>query len=70
MCYEKNRLPDVADMANRFVRGSHEGPLFLDEDELDAIKALLASILMKDTHLDKEDIYTYIFGDGKRILWH
>lgn len=57
-------------MANRFVRQAHEEPLFLDDDELDALRALLVSILMKDMNLDKEEIYTYTFGGGRRILWH
>ncbi|HWR59290.1 MAG TPA: hypothetical protein VN328_10415 [Thermodesulfovibrionales bacterium] len=57
-------------MANRFVRQSQEDPLYLEEDELDAIRALLVTILMKDTNLDKEEIFTYIFGSGRKILWN
>lgn len=57
-------------MANRFAKQTHEEPLFLDDEELDAIRALLVSILMKDTQLDKEEIYAYTFGSGRKILWH
>ncbi len=57
-------------MANRFARQTHEEQLYLDDEELDSIRALLVSILMKDTQLDKEDIYTYTFGGGRKILWH
>jgi hypothetical protein len=59
-------------MANRFIKQSEEEgeSLFMDDEELDAIRSLLIYILMKDTHLEKEEIYTYIFGEGKRILWH
>ena len=59
-------------MAKRFIKQSEEKgeSLFLDDEELDAIRSLLIYILMKDTHLEKEEIYTYIFGEGKRILWH
>ncbi len=57
-------------MANRFARQIHEEPFYLEDEELDTIKAMLVSILMKDTQLDKEDIYTYTFGGGRKILWH
>ncbi|HXX54216.1 MAG TPA: hypothetical protein VEI28_06580 [Thermodesulfovibrionales bacterium] len=59
-------------MANRFIKQPDEkgGSLFLDEEELDAIRSLLIYILMKNTHLEREEIYTYIFGEGKRIVWH
>jgi hypothetical protein len=59
-------------MANRFIKQSEEQDesLYLDDEELDAIRSLLIYILMKNTHLDKDEIYTYIFGEGKRILWH
>lgn len=57
-------------MANKFLRPLREESLFPDEDDVDVLKALLVSLLMKDTCLDKEVIYTYIFGKGKNILWH
>lgn len=57
-------------MAKRFLKESTDDLLYLDEDELDTIKAFLAYVLMKNTQLDKEDIYTYIFGEGKKILWN
>jgi hypothetical protein len=59
-------------MANKFIKQSEakDESLYLDDEELDAIRSLLIYILMKNTHLEKEEIYTYIFGEGKRILWH
>jgi len=59
-------------MANRFIKQSEEKDesLYLDDEELDAIRSLLIYILMKNTRLDNDEIYTYIFGEGKRILWH
>ena len=59
-------------MANRFLKQSEEQDesLYLDDEELDAIRSLLIYILMKNTRLDNDEIYTYIFGEGKRILWH
>lgn len=64
-------LPRVG-MANRFIKQSEEKDesLYLDDEELDAIRSLLIYILMKNTRLDNDEIYTYIFGGGKRILWH
>jgi len=44
--------------------------LHLDDEELDAIKMLLVSILMKNTPLDRDEIYAYIFGEGKKIIWN
>ena len=58
-------------MANRFIKQTEEEDApYLDDEELDAIRSLLIYILMKNTHLEKEEIYTYIFGEGKRILWN
>lgn len=57
-------------MANRFSKQMSDEVLYLDNDELDAIRALLAYILMKNTSMEKDDIYAYIFGEGKKILWH
>ncbi len=62
--------PKDTDMAKRYLRQTHENPLFLDDDELDALRSLLVSILMKDSNLDKEEIYSYTFGGGRKILWH
>ena len=42
----------------------------IDEIELDTIRALLAYILMKDTDLDTEDIYAFVFGKGRQIIWN
>ena len=43
---------------------------YIDETELDTIRALLAYILMKDTDLDTEEIYAFIFGRGRQITWN
>jgi len=57
-------------LARRFVKQIADELFYLDDDELDAIRAMLVYILMKNTPLDREDIYTCIFGEGKRILWN
>lgn len=43
---------------------------YSDEAELDAIRALLSYILMKETELDTEDIYAFTFGKGRQIIWN
>ncbi|NTU42192.1 MAG: hypothetical protein HGA78_03900 [Nitrospirales bacterium] len=42
----------------------------IDEAELDTIKALLSYVLMKETELETEDIYAFIFGRGRHIIWN
>ena len=56
-------------MANRFGKES-DGLFYLDGDEIDAVRSVLVYILMKNTSLDKDEIYAYIFGKGKRIIWN
>lgn len=42
----------------------------VDEVELDILKALLVYILIRDSAYEKEDIFSFIFGSGRRILWN
>ncbi|KJU84911.1 hypothetical protein MBAV_002895 [Candidatus Magnetobacterium bavaricum] len=42
----------------------------LSEDDIDTLKAFLSYVVAKDTYIDSDDIYTIIFGKGKRIIWH
>lgn len=42
---------------------------YIDEAELDTIRALLSYVLMKETELDVEEIYAFIFGRGRQIIW-
>ncbi len=57
-------------MANRFLKQPKNIPGHPDDEELDAVRALLVSLLIKETPLDRDDIYSYIFGEGKRIIWN
>jgi hypothetical protein len=43
---------------------------YIDDAELDTIKALLSYILMKETEMDTEEIYAFIFGRGRQITWN
>ncbi len=41
-----------------------------DENSLDILKAILVYILIRDSSYEKEDVFSLIFGGGKRILWN
>ncbi len=57
-------------MANRFTHQDRNEMTRRDDEELDAIKTLLVSLLMNNTALDRDEIYSYIFGEGKKIIWN
>jgi hypothetical protein len=42
----------------------------LDALEQDDVRALLASVLMQETDLDADNIYSLLFQDGSAIMWH
>ncbi len=42
----------------------------IDELELDTIRMLLAYILIKDTDIDIELIYSFVFSRGRQIIWN
>lgn len=43
---------------------------YLEDDELDILRGLIAYILMKDSSREKEEIFSLIFAGGKRIVWN
>lgn len=43
---------------------------YLDDDELDILKGLIAYLLMKDSVYEKEEIFSLIFAGGRRIVWN
>ena len=43
---------------------------YLEDDELDILKGLIAYILMKDSSREKEEIFSLIFAGGRRIVWN
>jgi hypothetical protein len=60
--------PDLVDIGEELaVLESSES---LDDDELDILKSLLVYIMLKKSSYEKEDIYSLVFGGGKRIIWH
>lgn len=42
----------------------------LDIEEIDMVKALLVYLLMRETDLPEDDIYSFIFSRGKQIVWN
>ncbi len=60
--------PDLIDIGEELAAiESSEG---LDDDELDILKSLLVYIIIKKSSYEREDIYSLVFGGGKRIIWH
>jgi|GEM_PF-3373718 len=43
---------------------------FIDEEEIDLLKALIASIAIKRLNIDSDTIISHLFGTGKPITWH
>ena len=60
--------PDLYDVAEELAM--LESSESLKEDELDILKSLLVYILSRKSSFEKEDIYSLVFGGGKRILWN
>ncbi len=60
--------PDLFDVAEELAVLESSGGL--KEDELDIVKSLLVYILIRKSSFEKEDVYSLVFGGGKRILWN
>ncbi len=60
--------PDLLDIGDELA--ALESTDSLDEDELDVLKSLLVYILIRKSSFEREDIYSLVFGGGKRILWN
>jgi hypothetical protein len=60
--------PDIIDINDELVALESSGSL--DEDELDILKSLLVYILLKKSSFEREEIYSLVFGGGKRVVWH
>jgi hypothetical protein len=52
------------------IRESNDIFESLDALEHDSVRALLASVLIEETDLDIENIYSLLFQDGSAIMWH
>lgn len=59
--------PDLVDIGEELA--ALESSESLDDDELDILKSLLVYIMLKKSSYEKEDIYSLVFGGGRRIIW-
>lgn len=42
----------------------------LDEAEFDGIRSVVAFSLLRDTNIDVEDVYAFVFGKGRHLNWN
>ncbi len=42
----------------------------LQGEELDRLREVLVYILMKDTDVDVDEVYSLVFQNGASITWH
>lgn len=42
----------------------------LEDEEADAIKVVLAHLILRSIDLEPDDIYAHLFCDGRMILWN
>jgi hypothetical protein len=63
--YDEQELLDLGEELAEIEAGKG-----VDEDELDILKSLLVYILLKKSSFEKEDIYSLVFGGGRRIIWN
>ncbi len=61
-------VPDLFDIGEELA--VLESSSNMSEDELDILKSLLVYVFMRKSSFEKEDIYSFIFGGGKRIVWN
>jgi len=43
---------------------------YLEDDELDILRGLVAYLLMKESSFDRDEIMSLIFSGGKKIVWN
>ena len=53
---------------------SFDGDLLDDEnlspEDIDDLKAALAYLLMDNTGIEPDEVYSLVFHDGSKIIWH
>ncbi|GAB6182435.1 hypothetical protein [Thermodesulfovibrio hydrogeniphilus] len=47
-----------------------EGSELLEQEEIDMIRAFLVYLLMRETDMHEDDIYSFIFSKGRQIVWN
>jgi hypothetical protein len=65
-----SEFSDIDILALREELIASEASQRIEEAEIDTMRVFLAYLLLKDTELGIDEIYTFIFGQGKQIVWH
>ena len=60
--------PDLFDIGEELA--ALESTERLEGEELDILRSLIVYILLREGSFDREDIYSRVFGGGKKILWN
>jgi hypothetical protein len=63
--YDEQELLDLGEELAEIEAGKG-----MNEDELDILKSLLVYILLRKSSFENEDIYSLVFGGGRRIIWN
>lgn len=42
----------------------------INTEEADTVKVIIAYLFQRNTDMDIDDIYSIVFGDGKKIIWN
>lgn len=42
----------------------------LDAEDLDTVRTALVYILLNNTEMGSDEVYSLVFQDGRRITWH
>jgi hypothetical protein len=61
-------VPDLFDVGEELAVFESSGSM--NDDELDILKSLLVYILIRKSQFEKEEIYSLVFGGGRRIIWN
>lgn len=56
-------------MANALPEDNQDFAEYLEGEELDRVREVLVYILMKDTLMGAEEIYSLVFNEGDAIHW-
>ena len=57
-------------MATGYIDLDLEEMDHMEPEELDRVREVLVYILMKDSDMEPEDVYSMVFRKGKKITWH
>lgn len=57
-------------MATGYTDMDFGGIEHLQGEELDRLREVLVYILMKDTDIDVDEVYSLVFQNGASIIWH